>query len=59
MPCANPLHHALHPALRPDYDHYLSLLRAALDEPTLNAAWKKGGLLNWKQAIAYALQESL
>lgn len=37
--------------------HYLSMLRATLDEATFEAAWNEGRAMTVRDAVAYALEE--
>jgi tetratricopeptide (TPR) repeat protein len=50
--------HPLHPALRREYEHHLSALQGALDEPAFAAAWAAGRALSAEAALDYALQET-
>jgi hypothetical protein len=38
-----------------EYQHYLAMARAQLDQATFNAAWEAGRALTLEQAIALAL----
>jgi predicted ATPase len=43
------------PEVRADFDHYVAVARAQLDEATFEAAWAAGRALTLEQAIAEAL----
>lgn len=45
----------MNPADEADYDHYLNLIRAQLDQASFNAAWEEGRAMTVEQAVAYAL----
>ena len=47
------------PVVRPDYESCLETLRHQLDEATLAALWAEGRAMTAKQAVAYALDETL
>jgi Flp pilus assembly protein TadD len=53
------IRHALHPALRPEYEGYVSLLHENFDAALLEAAWNAGRALNWEKATSLALEESI
>ncbi len=42
-----------------EYERYLSLAQAQLDQVTFNTAWNAGKSMSMEQAIGYALEDSL
>ena len=49
--------HPLPAFARIDYERFVALLRAELDEGPLSAAWFEGGAMTREQAIPFALEE--
>jgi len=47
------------PEVRADFDHYVAVARAQLDEASFAAAWAAGRQLTLAQAVAYALGEEI
>ncbi len=48
----------LWPVDRIEYEHYITVTRAQLDEATFMAAWAEGQALTLEQAVSYALEEA-
>ncbi len=48
----------LPPAMRPQHDHCVAVLRAWQGQDALEAAWAEGRAMTLEQAIAYALDEA-
>jgi hypothetical protein len=50
------LNERLFPSDQKEFDHYVAVVRAQLDEAVFERAWVAGGAMTLEQAVAFAME---